>query len=369
MPKEPVTLLIRADLARLLERASAKEHTLKELSETLEQLVSKKLQTKKKKRAQSNALQPSSLPHRKMPRLNRRQRMAQEKLQELGLAIKEMRENAGLGHVDVACKLEWPPQSVAALEAGHRGMSMRYLEILAQALNLTAGEKDKLQTLLKELAVIPFDAHRKSTPIQTVPCTSESQLRTRRHSPTRESVAVPVEAEPHTSKLSSITDIINEVISELSGPPLIRQEKFANKQPASPLIPIQSSQSNQFSGEFKQHPADSKEVKRWIVAGEAGTRRDNQDFDFALGLCIKELRNESRLTRPALAKASLLTEQTIRDIERGKREISVNDMLAISKALNVVPSDIATRAESKRIGELPKLILQADPERNPLLSS
>lgn len=98
--------------------------------------------------------------------------------------------------------------------------------------------------------------------------------------------------------------------------------------------------------------------KSYVV--EPGKDEDELDFHRALGISIKEMRNERRLTRQQLAKETNLEVSAIRSAEIGKVRISTKHLFQIANAFSVQPGEIVKRAQQKRIGNLPSLFLDED---------
>ena len=60
----------------------------------------------------------------------------------------------------------------------------------------------------------------------------------------------------------------------------------------------------------------------------------NQDYDsLRLGLNVRRMRHGMRLTQVQLASKLGCSSRTVSDIERGKRDISVNMLFDLSQAL------------------------------------
>jgi transcriptional regulator with XRE-family HTH domain len=65
----------------------------------------------------------------------------------------------------------------------------------------------------------------------------------------------------------------------------------------------------------------------------------------AFGKAVKGLREDKLLTQQAVAEKMGVPATYLSDIERGIRNPSWTTILALSKALGVKPSEIASRAE------------------------
>ena len=73
----------------------------------------------------------------------------------------------------------------------------------------------------------------------------------------------------------------------------------------------------------------------------------------ALGIVVRRLREQQKLTRAELSSASGLTLRFIIDLERGKaHDASLTDIVRICFALNVAPTDFVSQVEevTQKIG-------------------
>ncbi|OYQ87976.1 transcriptional regulator [Wohlfahrtiimonas chitiniclastica] len=70
-----------------------------------------------------------------------------------------------------------------------------------------------------------------------------------------------------------------------------------------------------------------------------------QDIQSIFGRRIKQIRESQNLSQEKLAELSDLDRTYISSIERGKRNISLNGIYALSKALNVSLSEIFQNME------------------------
>jgi len=66
----------------------------------------------------------------------------------------------------------------------------------------------------------------------------------------------------------------------------------------------------------------------------------NNDIKQKLGKRIKDLRVEQGFSQEELAGKSLLHRTYISDIERGERNVSIENVERIAKALNIDPSEL-----------------------------
>jgi len=65
-----------------------------------------------------------------------------------------------------------------------------------------------------------------------------------------------------------------------------------------------------------------------------------KDIKSQLGENIKEFRQKAHLSQEELADLALLHRTYIGSVERGERNISLENIVQIAKALNVTPSDL-----------------------------
>ena len=66
----------------------------------------------------------------------------------------------------------------------------------------------------------------------------------------------------------------------------------------------------------------------------------NNDIKKKLGKRIKDLRVEQGFSQEELASKSLLHRTYISDIERGERNVSIENVERIAKALDITPSEL-----------------------------
>lgn len=74
----------------------------------------------------------------------------------------------------------------------------------------------------------------------------------------------------------------------------------------------------------------------------------------ALGIVVRRLREQQKLSRAQLSAASGLTLRLIINLERGKAlDASLTDIVRISYALNVAPADFVSQVEeaTQKIGQ------------------
>lgn len=66
----------------------------------------------------------------------------------------------------------------------------------------------------------------------------------------------------------------------------------------------------------------------------------------ALGAAMRELRRERGIAQEALALSAGLNRGYYGDVERGERNVSLGNILKITRALDVRPSELFARAET-----------------------
>jgi transcriptional regulator with XRE-family HTH domain len=66
------------------------------------------------------------------------------------------------------------------------------------------------------------------------------------------------------------------------------------------------------------------------------------------GLTVRDFRKRSNMSQERLAELAELHRTYIGDIERGKRNVSLKNILKIAKALKVKPSSLISRFDSEQ---------------------
>lgn len=74
--------------------------------------------------------------------------------------------------------------------------------------------------------------------------------------------------------------------------------------------------------------------------------RDEPDYKAAFGQAVRKLRHELGMSQEELAELASIHRTYVGDIERGKRNISLHNMLRLSTAFNVPLSRLIQEMEA-----------------------
>lgn len=88
-------------------------------------------------------------------------------------------------------------------------------------------------------------------------------------------------------------------------------------------------------------------IERWRVGRDAGpVPADAPSFQQALGVAVRERRDQLQITQEQLALRSGLHQRWISNVETGKRNPSYGSLKRLASGLDLAASDLVARAEA-----------------------
>jgi DNA-binding XRE family transcriptional regulator len=97
------------------------------------------------------------------------------------------------------------------------------------------------------------------------------------------------------------------------------------------------------------------ESRSWVIEAAKNTDDSRDDFSIAFGLALRDFRREKGITQEQVAAKAGRRRREVNRAENGKS--SLPTLICIATALGVNAQEIVKRAQQKKIGILPSLLL------------